>query len=70
MAPLDDPNISTDAATGPKASLERLKRAFGNLFSERQITLRQVDVTTLVLEGAASGMALAGIGAFLFRAFR
>ena len=38
---------------------ERFSTVIQNLFSTRHITLRRVDVTALVLEGAAAGMVVA-----------
>ena len=48
--------------------MESYKEVLRDLFSERQILLRRVDLTTVALEGAAAGMALVGILAVLLRA--
>ena len=47
--------------------MESYKEVLRDLFSERQILLRRVDLTTVALEGAAAGMALVGILAVLLR---
>lgn len=46
-----------------EAYMEAYKQWFQDLFSERQVSLKKVDVTTIALEGAAAGVALMG---FLF----
>ena len=43
------------------------KEGFRDLFSDRQMVLRRVDITTLALEGAAAGAALVGILVILVR---
>lgn len=45
---------------------QRLKEALQNLFSHRQVILRQVDLTTLVLEGVATGVVMT-VGFLLVR---
>ncbi|KAL8861690.1 MAG: hypothetical protein Q9178_001891 [Gyalolechia marmorata] len=45
----------------------RVKEIFTDLFSDRQISVRKWDLTTWVLEGAATGMAIAGLIAVLLR---
>ncbi|KAL8782650.1 MAG: hypothetical protein Q9213_005189 [Squamulea squamosa] len=44
-----------------------LKAIFMDLFSERQVTVRKWDLTTWVLEGAATGMAVVGLIVVLLR---
>nr|OQO24813.1 hypothetical protein B0A51_06811 [Rachicladosporium sp. CCFEE 5018] len=48
-------------------SIEQYRESFLDLFSERLIELRKVDVTTVALQGAASGVAVMG---FLFLLLR
>ncbi|KAL8910911.1 MAG: hypothetical protein Q9171_003866 [Xanthocarpia ochracea] len=45
----------------------RVKEIFMDLFSDRQISVRKWDLTIWVLEGAATGMAVAGLIAVLLR---
>ncbi len=45
----------------------RVKEIFMDLFSDRQVSVRKWDLTTWVLEGAATGMAVAGLIAVLLR---
>lgn len=47
--------------------LEISKAAFHDLFSERAVQLKQVDVTTIALQGAASGVAAMGLLFLLLR---
>lgn len=47
--------------------IEPYKEVVRDLFSERQVQLRRVDLTTVALEGAAAGMALVGILVVLLR---
>ena len=51
----------------PLSTLESLREALRDMFSERQITLRRVDLTTVALEGAAAGFALVGLVVILLR---
>ena len=43
------------------AKLTLYKTKLQDLFSERQITVKRIDVTTIALEGAAAGVAVAGL---------
>ena len=52
--------LPNPAASG---SWDAYKERFRDLFSERPVSLKRVDVTTIALEGAAAGVALMG---FLF----
>lgn len=45
----------------------RIKEKTQGLFSDRQILLRQIDLTTAVLEGAVTGMLVAGLAVTLLR---
>ena len=47
-------SLIPDAA--PASSFRRLSTAVRDLFSHRQIVLRKVDITAMVLEGAAAGI--------------
>jgi sensitive to high expression protein 9 len=44
-----------------KNSADRFKRHIQDLFSEKPVTVRKVDVTAVALEGAAVGAALVGL---------
>lgn len=50
-----------------KLSVERVKYQIKDLFSEKPVTVRKLDVTTVALEGVAVGAALAGLVIFLIR---
>ena len=49
------------------STFDSIKIWIRDMFSERQIVLRCVDLTTVVLEGAAAGMASVGIIVLLLR---
>lgn len=49
------------------STIESYKEFLRDLFSERPIQLRRVDLTTVALEGAAAGMALVGVLVVLLR---
>lgn len=53
--------------TAPLSTLEAIRQAFRDMFSEREITVRRVDLTTVALEGAAAGFALVGLVVILLR---
>ena len=68
--------LSVDSSSGsrlgilPQVSVskfESIKDWIRDMFSERQIVLRRVDVTTATLEGAAAGVAFVGILVLLLR---
>lgn len=44
----------------PRSTLDSIKEWIQDMFSERQIVLRRIDVTTAILEGAAAGVTLVG----------
>ena len=44
----------------PLSMLESIRGAFQDMFSDRQITVRRVDVTMAMLEGTAAGLAFVG----------
>jgi sensitive to high expression protein 9 len=56
-----------ELATSWEQRLEISKAAFFDLFSERVVHLKQVDVTTIALQGAASGIAAMGVLFLLLR---
>lgn len=45
--------------------LGKFKEKVRDLFSDRPMTVRRVDITTIALEGAAAGMALVGLAVLL-----
>ena len=51
----------------PMSTFSRIKEWVRDLFSERQIVLRRVDITRAALEGAAAGMAFVGTIVLLLR---
>jgi sensitive to high expression protein 9 len=56
-----------ELATSWEQRLEISKTAFFDLFSERVVHLKQVDVTTIALQGAATGIAAMGVLFLLLR---
>lgn len=68
--------LSVDSSSGSKLDMqpqvsmskfESIKDWIRDMFSERQIVLRRVDVTTATLEGAAAGVAFVGMLVLLLR---
>lgn len=68
--------LSVDSSTGskfdlqpqiPMSTFESIKEWIQDMFSERQVVLRRVDVTTATLEGAAGGIAFVGLVVLLLR---
>ncbi len=51
----------------PLLRLESIRGAFQDMFSERQITVRRVDLTTAMLEGTAAGLAFVGVLVLVLR---
>ena len=51
----------------PMSVFRSIKEWIRDIFSERQIVLRRVDVTTATLEGAAAGMTIVGAIVLLLR---
>lgn len=49
----------------PMSTFDSIKEWIRDMFSERQIVLRRVDVTTAMLEGAAAGAGVALAGALV-----
>ncbi|KAK6431727.1 sensitivity to high expression protein she9, partial [Oleoguttula sp. CCFEE 5521] len=69
-AKVASPMLPTQPTAEPgsfEQSIEQYRESFLDLFSERLIELRKVDVTTAALQGAASGIAVMG---FLFLLLR
>lgn len=60
----DEPKASPLRTAG---SWEAYKEAFQDLFSERPVEMKQVDITTIALQGAASGVAAMGLLFVLLR---
>jgi sensitive to high expression protein 9 len=69
--PIEQVPVSTwkqlELATSWEQRLEISKAAFFDLFSERLVHLKQVDVTIIALQGAASGIAAMGVLFLLLR---
>ena len=54
-----EPTLSiSEQVHGPRSGFQRLQLAVQNLFSHRQVIKRQIDITTLALEGVAAGMVM------------
>ena len=51
----------------PSSRLESVRGAFQDMFSERQITVRRVDLTMAMLEGTAAGLTLVGVLVLVLR---
>ncbi len=51
----------------PMSTFHSIKEWIRDMFSERQIVLRRIDITTATLEGAATGMAIVGMMVLLLR---
>ena len=49
------------------STLQKLKARLQDMFSEQQITVRRVDLTTAMMEGAAAGVTFVGVLVFLLR---
>ena len=45
----------------PLSKLESMREGLRDMFSERQITVRRMDLTTAMLKGTAAGVAVAGV---------
>ena len=55
--------------TSSKSTFEKAKESLRDIFSNRQIVVRRLDMTIVAFEGAAAGMALVGL-ALLLRLYR
>ena len=51
----------------PLSRLESIRGALQDMFSERQITVRRVDLTVAMLEGTAAGLTLVGVLVLVLR---
>ena len=60
-------NDGTSSPVTPISRLESMKESLRDMFSERQITVRRVDLTTAMLEGTAAGVAFVGVLVLLLR---
>ena len=49
------------------STLENLRGKIRDMFSDRQVLVRRVDLTTAMMEGAAAGVAFVGALVLLFR---
>lgn len=54
-------------ASLPVSQVEALREWVRDMFSERQVVLRRVDLTTATIEGAAAGVAFVGMLVLLLR---
>ncbi|KAI9821873.1 MAG: sensitivity to high expression protein she9 [Pycnora praestabilis] len=61
------PLIQNVSNLEPLSTIDGYKEAFRDMFSERHISLRKVDITTIALEGVAAGAALVGLLVVLLR---
>lgn len=51
----------------PISTFESIRETIQDMFSERHITVRRVDLTTAMMEGAAAGVAFVGVLVLLLR---
>jgi len=51
----------------PLSTLESIRETIRDMFSERHVTVRRVDLTTAMMEGAAAGVAFVGVLVLLLR---
>jgi sensitive to high expression protein 9 len=51
----------------PVSTLESVRERIRDMFSERHVTVRRVDLTTAMMEGAAAGVAFVGLLVLLLR---
>lgn len=49
------------------SKLDNMRETLSDMFSERQITIRRVDLTTAMLEGTAAGVAFVGVLVLILR---
>ena len=61
------PAVEDVAQKATPGSWDAYREKFEDLFSERQVVLKKVDVTTIALEGAAAGVAVMGLLFVLLR---
>lgn len=65
-SPIDGEELTLTDVSTPKSAVEYAKGALWDQFSNRQITMRRLDITILALESAAIGMATVGLVVFCF----
>lgn len=63
-------DASLPSFDSPTRAMIAIKDVLRDLFSARTVLVRRVDLTTIALEGAAAGMALAGILTMVFLRMR
>lgn len=64
--PLAGEELTLTDVSKSKSAIEYAKGALRDHFSNRQITIRRLDITILALESAAIGMATVGLAVFFF----
>ncbi|KAL8702838.1 MAG: hypothetical protein Q9201_003978 [Fulgogasparrea decipioides] len=66
---IEQQEMESQVSTSQRSMFDykHLKDTFKDLFSDRQVSVRRWDLTALVLEGAAAGMAAVGLIAMLLR---
>lgn len=64
--PITGPETSS---AKPLSRLENIRAAFQDMFSERQITVRRVDLTVAMLEGTAAGLTFVGVLVLVLRPY-
>lgn len=60
-------DIAAESPTLAPRTFQLIKESIWDLFSDRQICLRRIDLTNTALEGAAAGLACAGLLVLLLR---
>ncbi|EME40902.1 hypothetical protein DOTSEDRAFT_99156, partial [Dothistroma septosporum NZE10] len=63
----ESPEHTSTPSIAKENTLEAWQESFRDLFSERVVQLRKVDVTNTALQGAATGVAMMGLLFVLFR---
>jgi len=63
----DRPEATSPVESAPTGTLERYQEILRDMFSERIVQVKKVDVTNAALQGAASGVALMGLLFLLLR---
>ena len=66
IAVIEEPSTLPDNSKA-KSNIENVREALRDMFSEREMVLRRVDLTTATLEGAAAGVAFVGMLVLLLR---
>ena len=68
QTPVTDNGSIPQATPSWKSIVQDYKERVHDLFSERQVTTRRVDITATAMEGLFAGFAIAGIAAAIVRA--